>query len=153
LGIWRYGELGDVQTVVATYHPKVLSVLGATTIAATYDLQRSYLVDTAPQILSVDKTPQGDLVTVKETPKTGQPILDSFLLRRVNGSWLVAYDTFLERALQYYVQQQVEPASTSHPSAKAVSAGQAEATAYRNVFLTGPASQGATTPSQATTKP
>jgi hypothetical protein len=153
LGIWRYGELGDEQTVVATYHPKVLATLGATTIAAAYDLQRSYLVDTIPQILGVDTTPQGDLVTVEETPKVGQPVLDTFLLRHVHGSWLVTYDTFLERALQFYTQQQMEPGS-AQPSTKAVLAGQAEATAYRNVFLSGPAPQAAPqAPSQAKTKP
>jgi hypothetical protein len=154
LSIWRYGELGDEQAVVANYHPKVLAALGGTTIAAAYDLQRSYLVDTAPQILGVDKTRQGDLVSVEETPKVGQPLLDTFLLRQVKGSWVVTYDTFLERALQYYVQQQIQPVPTARPSTKAVLAGQAEATAYRNVFLTGPAPQATTqTTTQTTTKP
>jgi hypothetical protein len=139
LTIWRYGELGDDLPVVAQYHPKVRRVLGETTIAAAYDLQRSYLVDVVPTILGVDSTSQGEVVTLEETPKSGSPLIDTFVFRKVNGTWQIVYDTFLQRALQYYVQTQMDPNVSARPTQKALQAGQAEAAAYRNIFLAGPA--------------
>jgi hypothetical protein len=147
--IIRFAQLDDEFAVVAEYQPKVRAVLGDTTIAAAYDLQRSDLIDITPTILGVQSTPQGDVLTLEETPRTGAPTLDTFVFRQVHGVWLVAYDSLLERALAYYTQTQIDPATSAAPSHRALLAGEAEASLYRNVFLAPPAASARPKPSTA----
>ena len=133
--LWYQGEVGDVVDMVSLYAPEVRKVVGSTVMAGAFGQQRSFFSVVYPTVLSTRPTERGTLVTIKGTPPKGAPAIDSFLLKKINGTWTILYDTLLDRSLVSFIQSQVDVVPRPTPSNKALQAGMAASQQYRSVFL------------------
>jgi hypothetical protein len=128
--LWFWAQWGSLPNVVLSYDPVVRRTVGPANIAGAYALLRSELLATRPRVVAVSRTRAGMFVALHEQRRALAPSRESFLLRRSGGGWTIVYDTLLERGLQTYAQQGLEP--NKPPSGRALTAGQALAARYRN---------------------
>lgn len=130
---WSFAQAGSVQNLVRVYDERVINELGADDIAATVARERGTFVSQRPEIDSVEKTPNGTLVTVAVRSKDESPRYESYLLRRTEGDWIIIHDTVLERGYTGLIQSRAENEGASNEEAAAK--GQAAGARFRELFL------------------
>jgi hypothetical protein len=117
-----------LPAIPAYYDPRVRNVVGDGLLAEALATQRASLLGPAPTILHSDQSPAGTIVSVRLTKPAVGTVNHSFVLRRIGGRWLIAYDTILDGALPYFVQatvqNSIQPNATT-PSVRAVRAATA----------------------------
>lgn len=133
--LFFWAQWGSAPNVVAAYPPEVARAVGADILSGAYAQQRVTLLSSLPRITSTVKTAFGVVVTVELLRRNAVPARQSFTLRRVEGRWLVVYDTLLEDGIAAYVQNREAPASGKQVPDAAIKAGMAAAARYRSVAL------------------
>lgn len=132
-----YAQWGSWPNVFAMYDPRVQHALGNDLVTSAYELNRTYLLNIFPRDFAIRRTPLGLLVTLNFWSVAQPPSPQSYLLRRINGTWRVAYDTFLAGTIrgtaQARAQERIAP-NAKTPSTRAVRAGAAAAQVFRNLF-------------------
>jgi hypothetical protein len=138
LQVWFYAQWGSAPSIVRFYDPRVVSTIGAATIANAFARERDDMLGMTPRLGSVVRGPGGRLVTVTLLSATAAPEPESYLLRRRGGVWRIVHDSVLEHALRDYVQvktqQRVAPGAP-RADPRAVAAGVRAATRYRRIYL------------------
>jgi hypothetical protein len=123
LRLWYWGQWGSPPNVVAAYAPEVVSGLGAANIAGAYSLKRASMVASRPRITGEVRGERGTVVTLEAQRRNTQPEHYAYTLERVNGGWLVRFDTLLESAIAAWAQVDAMP----DPNAADVPAAAAKA--------------------------
>ena len=123
--------------IAASYHPEVLATVGTPNLIETYAQQRSVMMHERPKVVETVDTASGTFVGLSVARSDGPTSFESYYLQRREGGWVIAHDTFFERALAGYIQSTVQ--STIDPDAKepaprAVRAGQRAAKQFRAMF-------------------
>jgi uncharacterized protein YceK len=138
LQLWRAVQIGDIPSAVVLYHAKVRRAIGDRNIAGALAQQRATVAVLGPKVLAVTPTGLGVEVILRATSEGSSVGIQSFLLRRDDGGWRVAYDTLLGDALPGFVQADVQNRLTPGSRAalrEAQVAGARVAVRYRTLFL------------------
>jgi hypothetical protein len=142
LQLWRAVQVGNAASAAAFYDQRVLQEIGFGRISGALAQQRSRLEVLRPTNITGSRTPLGYEVVVKgqntvEGTRSDKTEVFSFLLRRSDGGWRVAYDTLLGEALPAYVyslvQERVAPGSNA-PSPEAQIAARRISDLYRGLL-------------------
>ena len=139
LRLWELIRTGAVLNAVLLYDKPVRDAAGlSNVVGALASLQPE--VTAPPQILRVESTPAGSLVTLKLGNGMSPAQEYSYLLRRSGGRWQIVYDSRLAVALPTYVvaatQQAINPrAGPNQTSPTAQAAGQRVVQRYRAAAL------------------
>lgn len=131
-GLWYFGQVGQ-PNIVSFFEPAVQRSVGLQNIIGAFSLARDYMLSTWPEI--IQEVPSGGVMTLNVLvfSSGGPPSPETFTLRKHNGRWLIAYDSFLDSNLRSYVQS-LKDAGQPKPTPAGAAAGAAAAEAYRNAF-------------------
>lgn len=129
-----WAQWGSYPNLPTAYDPRVLARVGTASFTGAYAAIRPQLAASRPDILDVQQSPRGALVTLRFLTATGPPTRDSFLLRLRRGRWVVVFDTLLERALSTWAQSRIDTL-TRQPSARAIRAGSRLSERYRDASI------------------
>jgi len=131
---WRRLKSGAVPVAVLGYDSKVRKRVGTAALAGALAFQQVDLANVEAVVTGIETTPKGQLVTVEVFRPDAPPVQQTYLLRRVNGDWLIVFDTLTQSAIQTHVQARVQgsirPGATN-PDPQAVEAGNAAAERFR----------------------
>ena len=142
LQLWRAVQVGNAASAAGFYDQRVLQRIGFGRISGALAQQRSRLEVLRPTNITGNRTPLGYEVVVKgqntvEGTRSKKTEVFSFLFRRGDGAWRVAYDTLLGEALPAYVyslvQERVAPGSNT-PSPEAQIAARRASDLYRGLL-------------------
>lgn len=138
--LWTLIEKGAAPAAVDSYLPRVRRRAGVSALAGGLSDAAFQLRTLAtPVVIQRLNTSRGALLTVlAQQRKNGdRSFRGTFLLQRVAGRWLIAYDTLLATAIPGYVtnlvQASVRPGA--RPGAKAVAAGLRAASDFRTALF------------------
>lgn len=92
-------QWGSARNIIATLDPDVTQAVGIANIVDAYAFLRPALAAAKLRIVGTMQTSQGWLVTFESSPATGPSQADSILLDKVQGTYVIRYDTQLERAI------------------------------------------------------
>jgi hypothetical protein len=117
------------------YDARVLQALGVHDIFGALATQQASLAASRITLIPAERTELGRLVTIRVRPPEGADQRYSFLLRRQAQRWRIIYDSLLEGALAFFVQQRVQESSgKAKPTLKAIRAGRRAADRYATLF-------------------
>jgi hypothetical protein len=106
LRLWSEIRSGS-PTLSYEYDPKLVRLLGSDMILTAFDIAPPEY-SAAPRIEEVRRVPTGVLVYVAgKDPGRNEPIHVSFLLSKLNGRWLVRYDSNLMNRVRGQIQADV----------------------------------------------
>lgn len=92
-------QWGSARNLVAALDPKITQAVGIASIVDAYAFLRPALAAAKLRIIGTVQTSEGPLVTFEASPASGASQADSVLFGRINGTYVVRYDTQLERGI------------------------------------------------------
>jgi hypothetical protein len=93
-----WAQWGGAPFIAELYDEETIADVGLRSLTREYEDLRAELVELQPEVAFTCH--QGDLVFVAIILRSrGQPRLESFLLRRRVGDWVIVSDTLVERGL------------------------------------------------------
>jgi hypothetical protein len=138
ISLWYWAQWGSSPNVAVAYHPTVRSGVGIDNLVGTFSQQRQAMMTARPRLLNSVTTKLGTFVAVRVERSGGEPVPESYLLRRdPERGWEILHDTFFERALGSFVQFTTQAninLDAEEPSDEAVQQGQAAARRFRALF-------------------
>jgi hypothetical protein len=132
--LWFWAQWGGTPQAVAMYGSRIRRALGDQRIADALTEVRTSLATSSLEVIEAIKSRQGTTILVRERSATAGPTLDSFLLRRQNGDWVVVADTLLQRALGAEARSRAEGPIPARPTRRGVMAAAAAGRRYRSLF-------------------
>ena len=115
----------------------MLATVGTGVLVDAYAQQRTSMMQGRPRIVERLPTDGGEFIAVRVERPGEEASFESYYLQPRGNDWVIAHDTFFERALAGYVQASVQGTidpSAEEPSARAVRASQRAAKAFRALF-------------------
>jgi hypothetical protein len=94
-----YIQWGGARNIIASLDPSITQDVGIAQIVAAYAFLRPALSAARLRVVGTQQTGQGPLVTFETFPASGPSQPDSVLLGKVDGTYVVRYDTQLERGI------------------------------------------------------
>jgi hypothetical protein len=107
LRLYFWAQWGSAPNIAAVYDRAFQEGLGIPRIADAFVAVRPELLISSPRIVGTERNRLGTLVTVELRTRYGRPQLESFLLQRRSGGWVIVYDTLLQRAMGTLAQSRV----------------------------------------------
>lgn len=138
---WTYVQQGAVPAVLDVYDPRSVAGAGLDNFAGTLAGQQQATAGLKLNVVEVQPVARDRIVLTEALPRLGATSKFTFFLRREEGKWRIAYDSFLAVAL---------PASVTARAPAGAKPGTGEKAA--NAVLSGYRVAGLTPPKQKTKK-
>ena len=126
LGFWQALQYQAIAEALDDYHPRLIEVVGAEEIAEALKGQAAYFRSVKPRITGVRERDGRETLLYEVKDISGVETPRSITWQRVNGSWHIYYDSFLDGAIRDAVQNGAQVAidpRAQTPSPRAVQAG------------------------------
>jgi hypothetical protein len=125
---WFLVQWGAAPEAVSYYSQNVRRAIGSDTIELALQNERSALQDAEIKVVGSIRNSSGDTVSINLLTTGGPPQHESYLVRKIDGNWKIAYDTLLLGLLPGTValqrERQIGHTPNTAPSASALAAGQ-----------------------------
>ncbi|MEY2517395.1 MAG: hypothetical protein QOJ89_4753 [bacterium] len=92
-------QWGGARNLIASLDPEMAGAVGAPALIDAYSFLRPALAASKLRIIGKMDTDQGTLVLFEASPVSGPSQPDSVLFGKVGGSYVIRYDTQLDRAI------------------------------------------------------
>lgn len=92
-------QWGSARNLIASIDPAVSKAVGVAELIDGYAFVRPALANSKLRIIGTLETSEGPLVTFEVSPATGPAQPDSILFGRSGGSYVIRYDTQLDRGI------------------------------------------------------
>ncbi len=133
---YRFIQGGALPAALSLYDPRVIRNIDLAVLSGALAAQKAQLEDARLNVLDVESTADGRLVTLEILRDVGAKSRHTFFFRRIRGQWKLVYDTLSAEAIQVFARSRAQlRAGETDPSPESVAAGEEAVSEYRRVAL------------------